>query len=181
MVDLSHAQDVEAGDGTTTVTVLAGALLGAVQKLLQKGIHPSRIAESFLEGATRAEAILEKMAKPLLLSDRESLLNSSNTALSSKVVSQNSSTLSPIAVDAVLKIVDPKRDDNVDLNNIRLVKKLGGTVEETEMVDGLVFTQKVAHSANGPTRVANAKIGLIQFCISPPKTNVDIFFYYFFE
>jgi len=113
------------------------------------------------------------MSKPLELNDRDALLNASNTALCSKVVSQNTATLSPIAVDAVLKVIDPARDTNVDLKNIRLVKKLGATIEETELVNGLVFTQKVAHGAGGPTRVANAKIGLIQFCISPPKTNID--------
>lgn len=118
---------------------------------------------------------MQSMSKPLELNDREALLNSSNTALCSKVVSQNTATLSPIAVDAVLKVIDPVKDTNVDLKNIRLVKKLGATIEETELVNGLVFTQKVAHGAGGPTRVANAKIGLIQFCISPPKTNVRIF------
>jgi T-complex protein 1 subunit delta len=80
--------------------------------------------------------------------------------------------LSPIAVDAVLHVVDPKLDSNVDLRDIRVIKKLGGTIEDTELINGLVFTQKVAHNAGGPTRVENAKIGLIQFCLSPPKTNV---------
>jgi T-complex protein 1 subunit delta len=85
LVDLAHAQDVEAGDGTTTVTVVAGSLLGAVQKLLTKGIHPTQIAESFLKAVTKAEEILQNMATPLDLSDRASLLNSCNTSLSSKV------------------------------------------------------------------------------------------------
>jgi len=122
LVDLSHAQDIEAGDGTTTVTVLAGAFLGAVQKLLAKGIHPSIIAESFLRAATKSEEILQNMSIPVELNDRETLLNSSNTALNSKVVSQYSNILSPIAVDAVLKIIDPKTATNVDLSNVRIVK-----------------------------------------------------------
>jgi len=173
LVDLAHAQDVEAGDGTTTVTVIAGALLGAVQKLLGKGIHPTQIAESFLKTANKAEEILQNMAVPVDLSDRQSLLNSANTSLNSKVVSQYSSILSPIAVDAVLHIIDPKTAHNVDLRDIRIIKKLGGTIEDTELVNGLVFTQKIAHNAGGPTRVENAKIGLIQFCLSAPKTNME--------
>jgi T-complex protein 1 subunit delta len=173
LVDLAHAQDVEAGDGTTTVTVVAGALLGAVQKLLTKGIHPTQIAESFLKAVTKAEEILQNMSIPLDLSDRASLLNSCNTSLSSKVVSQHSNILSPIAVDAVLHVVDPKVATNVDLRDIRVIKKLGGTIEETELINGIVFTQKVSHNAGGPTRVENAKIGLIQFCLSPPKTNME--------
>jgi T-complex protein 1 subunit delta len=69
-------------------------------------------------------------------------------------------------------VIDPKVATNVDLSDIRVVKKLGGTVEDTELVNGLVFTQKVAHTAGGPSRITDAKIGLIQFCLSPPKTNV---------
>lgn len=86
LVDLAHAQDVEAGDGTTTVTVLAGALLGSVQKLLSKGIHPSIIADAYLRAAAQSEKILESMSTPVDLSDRETLLSNANTALNSKVV-----------------------------------------------------------------------------------------------
>lgn len=85
MVDLAHAQDVEAGDGTTTVTVLAGALLGAVSQLLEKGIHPTVISESFLKCATKSEEILQAMATGVDLNDKESLLNSAVTSLNSKV------------------------------------------------------------------------------------------------
>jgi len=173
LVELSHSQDVEAGDGTTTVTVIAGALLGAAHKLLERGIHPSIVSEAFLKSAVKAEEVLTAMGAPVELTDRETLLNASNTALNSKVVSQYSGILSPIAVDAVMKIIDPKTATNVDLNNIKIVKKLGGTIEDTEMIDGLVFTQKIAHTADGPTRVEKAKIGLIQFQLSPPKPNMD--------
>jgi len=173
LVDLAHAQDVEAGDGTTTVTVIAGALLGAVQKLLSKGIHPTQIAESFLKAATKSEEILKSMSTPVDFTDRQSLLNSCNTSLNSKVVSQYANILSPIAVDAVMHVTDPKTAVNVDLNDIRVIKRLGGTIEDTEMVNGVVFTQKVSTSAGGPTRIENAKIGLIQFCLSPPKTNME--------
>jgi T-complex protein 1 subunit delta len=85
LVDLSKSQDVEAGDGTTTVTVLAGAILGAVQKLMTKGIHPSIISESFLKAAKKAEEVLQEIAQPVNLTDREKLLNSATTALNSKV------------------------------------------------------------------------------------------------
>lgn len=173
LVDLAHAQDVAAGDGTTTVTILAGSLLGTVQKLLARGIHPTKVSESFLLSAQKCEEILESIAIPLELNDRESLLNSATTSLNSKVVSQHSSLLSPLAVDAVLKVIDPKVSSDVDLRDIKIVKKLGGTVEDTELVDGLVFEHKVSQAAGGPTRVEKAKIALIQFCLSPPKPNME--------
>merc|ERR1712127_730570 len=77
------------------------------------------------------------------------------------------------AVDAILKVIDPATATNVDLHDIAVVKKLGGTIDETSLVDGLVFTQRARHSAGGPGKVANAKIGLIQFCLSAPKTDIE--------
>lgn len=79
--------------------------------------------------------------------------------------------LAPMAVDAVLKIVDPNKDQNVDLKDIHIIKKLGETVEDSQLVDGIVFTQK-SQGVGGPSKIEKAKIGLIQFCISPPKTDV---------
>jgi len=170
LVELSKAQDIEAGDGTTTVVVMAGSLLDAAQTLLQKGIHPTTISESFQKCDVKSVEILEGMSIPLELSDRESLLKSATTSLNSKVVSQYSNILSPLCVDAVLKIIDPATATNCDLRDIKMIKKLGGTVEDTEMVEGLALDQK---SACGPSRVEKAKIALIQFCISPPKTDME--------
>ena len=110
---------------------------------------------------------------PVVLTNREQLLQSASTSLNSKVVSQNSELLAHIAVAAVLKVIDPSTAENVDLKDIRLCKKLGGTIDDTELVDGLVLTQKVARNAGGPTRVENAKVGLIQFCLSAPKTDME--------
>ncbi|KAI5290019.1 T-complex protein 1 subunit delta [Ascosphaera acerosa] len=173
LVDLSSAQDVEAGDGTTSVVVIAGSLLAAAEKLLGKGIHPTIISESFQRAAALAVQILHDMSIPLDLTDRAALLQAASTSLSSKIVSQYSSTLSPIAVDSVLRIIDPKNAENVDLKNIRIVKKVGGTIDETELVDGLVLNQSCVKSAGGPTRVEKAKIGLIQFQLSPPKPDME--------
>ena len=171
LVELSKAQDIEAGDGTTTVVVVAGSLLDAAQKLLAKGIHPTTISESFQRAAAKSVEILEGMSTPLQLSDRESLLKSSTISLNSKVVLQYSSTLSPLCVDVVMKVIDPTVDNSVDLRDIRVLQKLRGTVEDTELVDGLVL-KRTAGGA-GMSRVEKAKIGLIQFCISPPKTDMD--------
>ena len=154
------------------MVVLAGSLLEAAEKLLQKGIHPTSISDSFQKAATKSVEILTSMAIPLDLNDRESLLKSANTALNSKIVSQNSTELSPIAVDSVLKIIDPARENNVNLKDIKIIKKLGGTVDDTELVDGLVLDQK-ACNVNGPKRIEKAKVGFIQFQVSPPQTDMD--------
>lgn len=174
LVDLSAAQDVEAGDGTTSVVVICGSLLGAADRLLGKGIHPSVIAESFQRAATAAVQILHEMSQPVSLSDTATLLQAANTSLSSKIVSQYSNLLGPMAVNAVTKTIDLKTAENVDLKNIRIVKKVGGTIEDSEMVEGLVLTQPVVKNGGGPIRMEKARIGLIQFQLSPPKPDVSI-------
>ena len=140
LVELSQSQDIEAGDGTTTVVVIAGALLEACGSLLSKGIHPTRIASSFIKAADQATKILEGIARPVDLNKREDLISSVNTCLSSKVVSQNSDLLAPIAVDSVLGIIeDLDSATNVDLRDIRMVEQVGGTVDDTELVMRCLF------------------------------------------
>ncbi|KAI9647600.1 T-complex protein 1 subunit delta [Ciborinia camelliae] len=173
LVDLSAAQDVEAGDGTTSVVVICGSLLGAADKLLGKGIHPSVIAESFQRAAAAAVQVLHDMSVPVALSDTATLLQAANTSLSSKIVSQYSNLLGPMAVNAVTKTIDIKTAENVDLKNIRIVKKSGGTIEDSEMVEGVVLTQGVLKNGGGPIRMEKAKIGLIQFQLSPPKPDME--------
>lgn len=174
LVDLSAAQDIEAGDGTTSVVVIAGALLQACKRLLKKGIHPTTVSESFQKAVNKAKEILQDMSTPVDLDDRDLLLSLARTSLSSKVVSQYADTLCPIIVDAILRVTDQERAvHTVDLRNIKIVTRLGGTVEDTELVDGIVFEQKASHFAGGVGRIEKAKVGLIQFCLSAPKTDME--------
>jgi T-complex protein 1 subunit delta len=172
LVDLANAQDIEAGDGTTSVVVIAGSLLGAAERLLAKGIHPTIISESFQRAAARAVQILQDISLPINLADRATLLKAAATSLSSKIVSQEPK-LAPMAVDAVLKTINPTNAQNVDLRNIRILKKSGGVIDDSEMLDGLVLSQQAVKSAGGPTRIEKAKIGLIQFQLSPPKPDME--------
>ena len=176
LVETSKAQDIAAGDGTTSVVVLAGALLGQAQVLLDKNISPTVIAEGFTEACNEAQKVVDELEKKVELTDKDALVQNCITSLSSKVVSNYSEILAPIAVDAVLKLVKSGEiyHDDVDLKDIRVSKKLGGTIEDTKLVDGIVFTNnKVSKAAGGPSKIENPKIGLIQFCISHPKTDMD--------
>lgn len=162
LVEISKAQDIEAGDGTTSVVVLAGAMLEATQNLLDKGIHPTSISEAFHKALMKSCEILKDICIPVELSDKEKLIECVNTSLSSKVVSGNSGTLSPIAVEAVLKIINPLIENNVDLRDIRVSKSVSGTIEDTELVDGLIFTNnKISHVPGAPTKITNPKIALV--------------------
>ena len=176
LVEISKAQDIEAGDGTTTVVIIAGALLNAAQTLLERGIHPSVVTDGFQFALDNAERIIELIAKKIDLTDQESLIQNCITSLSSKVISQYSQVFAPIAVNAVLKLVNNGAliNGEVDLRDVKVSKLLGGVIEDTEMIDGLVFTHnKISHSAGGPSRIENPKIALIQFCISSPKTDME--------
>jgi T-complex protein 1 subunit delta len=114
------------------------------------------------------------MAQPVDLNNRDQLIQNAVTSLSSKVVSQHSDLLAPMAVDAVLQIIDKEHDENVDLRDINVSKKLGGTVDDSELIDGLVFVDKKAsHFAGGPSKIKDAKIGLVQFVLSAPKTDLE--------
>ncbi|UZJ52033.1 hypothetical protein CBS101457_001353 [Exobasidium rhododendri] len=199
LVELSQAQDVEAGDGTTSVVVIAGSLLSAAEKMLNKGLHPTIIAEAFQRAATKSVEYLTEIATPIELSDKESLLRAASTSLNSKIVSQYSSVLAPIAVNAVTRLLDPKstipsksssdfsslsahgsshiaapeEQYNVDLRDIRLIKKVGGTIDDTELVEGLVLEQNVVSGGGGPTRMEKARIAVCQFQLSSPKPDMD--------
>jgi T-complex protein 1 subunit delta len=179
LVELSQSQDANAGDGTTTVVILAGALLESAAGLLDKAIHPSQISSSFLHAASVAcDTFLPSMSRPVSLEDRNSLLSAVTTCLSSKVVSQNSDRLAPIAVDSVLSLLanynGSSGSRNVDLRDIRVVEQVGGTIDDSELVNGLVLTKGVAKpAAGGPTKITNAKIALVQYCLSAPKTDMD--------
>ena len=118
LVELSKAQDIEAGDGTTSVVVLAGSLLDVCSKLLRQGIHPTKISEAFGLCAEKAVEILREMAIPLDLSDRSALINAAVTCLSSKVVYQQADLLADIAVESVLRCADLE-SSTVDLKKIR--------------------------------------------------------------
>ncbi|GBE77381.1 T-complex protein 1 subunit delta [Sparassis crispa] len=154
LVDLSIAQDVEAGDGTTSVVILAGSLLGAAHEMLLKGIHPTLISESFLKASAKAVDYLSEMSTPVRLQDRANLLKATITSQDSKIISTYS------------------EHSRTYRGRCRIT--LGGTIDDTKIIDnGLVFHQNIFTQYGGPTRVESAKIGLIQFHLSHPKPDMD--------
>lgn len=120
LVELAKAQDAAAGDGTTTVTVVCGALLAAAAKLLRRGMHPTAISDGFAAAADAALAAVDGLGRPVDVNDRAELARAAATSLASKVVSQHASLLAPMAVDAVLAVRDPERPDAVDLRDVRV-------------------------------------------------------------
>ncbi|KAM3711458.1 hypothetical protein ACB098_01G111200 [Castanea mollissima] len=113
------------------------------------------------------------MAVSIELSDHESLIKFASTSLNNKVVNQYFNLLTPLAIDSVLSVVNSAKPNIIDLRDIKIVKKLCSTVDDTELVKGLVFDKKVSHASGRLTRMENPKTAIIQFQILPPNTDIE--------
>jgi len=161
LVEVAKAMDAEVGDGTTTAVVLAGKLLEEAEKLLDEGIHPTIIISGYKKAADYAMQIADEIAKPINVEDKEELVKVAMNALSSKVVAEAREYLARIVVEACSKAVEV-RDGKyyLDLDWIKIEKKRGKSLYETQLVDGIVLDKEVVHPGM-PKRVENAKIAVL--------------------
>lgn len=169
MVELSKSQDDEIGDGTTGVVVLAGALLEQAEGLLDKGIHPIRIADGYEMAAKVACEQLDSMAEsyPIDLNNTEPLIQTAMTTLGSKIINRCHRQMAEIAVDAILAVADMERRD-VDFELIKVEGKVGGKLEDTVLVKGVIVDKDFSHPQM-PKQVKDAKIAILTCPFEPPK------------
>lgn len=169
LVELSKSQDNEIGDGTTGVVVLAGAMLEQAQLLLDKGLHPIQIANGFEKGCEIATKHLKEISKELDIkeNDHENLIKCAMTALGSKVVNKYQRKLAEVCVKAVLSVADLERKD-VDFELIKIEGKMGGSLEDTSFVNGIVLNKEFSHPQMKKT-VDDAKICILTCAFEPPK------------
>ncbi|CAM9193276.1 unnamed protein product [Heterosigma akashiwo] len=169
LVELSQSQDDEIGDGTTGVVVLAGALLEQAEKLLQRGLHPVRIAEGFELACGVAVARLAQIADRVEFSreNTDILMNTAKTTLSSKIINIHKDRMARIAVEAVLSVADLERHD-VNFDMIKMTGKPGGRLEETELIHGIVIDKEWSH-AQMPKEVRDARMCILTCPFEPPK------------
>lgn len=169
MVELSRSQDYEIGDGTTGVVVLAGALLEQAEKLLERGIHPIRVAEGYETASSVAVNHLEHISQKydFSASEIESLVQTCMTTLSSKIVNRCKRMLAEIAVNAVLAVADLERKD-VNLDLIKVEGKVGGKLEDTELIKGIIIDKDMSHPQM-PKWIDDAKIAILTCPFEPPK------------
>ncbi|KAL1783451.1 T-complex protein 1 subunit epsilon [Sigmodon hispidus] len=169
MVELSKSQDDEIGDGTTGVVVLAGALLEEAEQLLDRGIHPIRIADGYEQAARIAIDHLDKISDRVLvdINNPEPLIQTAKTTLGSKVVNSCHRQMAEIAVNAVLTVADMERRD-VDFELIKVEGKVGGRLEDTKLIKGVIVDKDFSHPQM-PKKVENAKIAILTCPFEPPK------------
>ena len=173
MVEVAKTQDDEVGDGTTTAVVLAGELLHKAEELLDQNIHPTVIVSGFRKAVEKSLEVLDRIATPVDLDDREILKKVALTSMGSKAVRTAYEHLADIAIDAVKQIVEERGGRNVaDIDNIQIMKKEGKSLFDTELIKGVVLDKEIVHPGM-PRRVENAKIALLNTPLEVEKTEFD--------
>jgi thermosome len=173
IVEVAKTQDDEAGDGTTTAVILAGELLKKAEELIEQNIHPTVIAQGYRMASEKARAIVDSVSYKVGPKDHDILLRIARTSISSKAASSHSELLGEISVKAATMVAED-RDGKlfVDEDNIQIVKKQGGTISDTELVEGIIVDKERVHPGM-PPQVENAKIALVDAALEVKKTEVD--------
>ncbi len=172
IVEVAKTQDQEVGDGTTTAVIIAGELLRRAEELIDD-VHPTLINQGYRKAHQKALEVLDQIAKPVSTTDRELLQKIATTAMTGKSAAFQNSLLSKIAVDAVSAIEEKDGKKVVaDTDNIQVVKKSGGSVDDTQLIQGIIVDKERVH-AGMPKSVKGAKIALLDVALEIKKTEID--------
>jgi len=173
MVEVSKTIDTEVGDGTTSSVVFAGALLEKAEKLLEKDVHSTVIVDGYQAASEKSLELLADFAKSVKPDDQESLIKIAKTSMQSKLISEDSEPMSKLVVGAILKIAEKNGDAySVDLDNLKVEKKSGASIQDTALIKGIVLDKEIVHSGM-PTKIQNAKIALVNAALEVEKTEMS--------
>jgi len=172
MVEIAKTQDDMVGDGTTSAVVLASELLRKAEELLDQNIHPTILVSGYRKASVKAIEAIGKMAVPLDVNDRKTLLKVALTSMSSKAVGSAREHLAEISIDAVKQIAEKRGDKTIaDIDNIQLIKKTGKSLLETQLIQGIIIDKEVV-SPGMPKIKENAKIALLDAALEIEKTEI---------
>ncbi len=172
IVEVAKTQEDQVGDGTTTAVVLAGELLKNAESLLDKDVHPTVIAKGYRMAAEQSQKILENISENISEDNEDILKKIAITAMTGKGASAKEK-LADMSVKAVKQIME--KEDNktlINLENIKLEKKTGDGVSDTELIDGLIIDKERLHTGM-PRSIKNAKIALINSALEIKSTETD--------
>jgi archaeal chaperonin len=179
IVEVAKSVDNEVGDGTTSSVVLAGALIEKAEKLIDKEVHPTVIVDGYQKASEKAlDMLKEDIAIKSNPEDRTLLNKIAVTSMASKLVANDAQELSSIVVDAVLSVAEKLREDRgedkikVDIDNIKVEKKAGASIHDTQLIHGIVLDKEIVH-ATMPKRVDDARIALLNCPIEIEKTEMS--------
>ena len=173
IVEVSKTQDEEVGDGTTSAAVVAGELLKKAEDLIDMDVHPTVIASGYRMAANKAINLLKELAKDIDINDEQLLREIASTSITGKGAENAKKLLSDIAVKSVLSVIE-KIDDkiSIDRDQINILKKVGGKIEDSELISGMIIDKERVHS-NMKESVENAKILLYNGALELKNTEID--------
>ena len=173
MVEISKATDNEVGDGTTSVVVLAGSLIEKAEELITKNVHPTVIVDGYRKCAVKSIELLNNIAIKVTNNEKEQLIKIAKTSMQTKLVSKESDDLANVVVTAAQQVSESRNGSTkVDLDDIKVEKKSGGSIKDTKLIKGIVLDKEVVHGGM-PKRVEKAKIALINSALEIEKTEFD--------
>jgi len=170
MVEVAKTQDDEVGDGTTSAVVIGGELLKKAESLLEQDVHPTIIAAGYRQAAEKAQEFLKDIAIDVKATDKAMLKKIAETAMTGKSAEASKDKLCDLVVKAVTMVAES--DGTVDTDYIKVEKKTGGSIEDSEIVEGVLVDKERVHPAM-PKKVTNAKILLLNAAVEFKKTEVD--------
>ena len=173
MVEISKSVDNEVGDGTTSAVVLGGALLEKAEELINKEVHPTILVDGYRKASDKALEILNKISIKVDPKDRKMLLKIARASMASKLVHDEGSTLGEVIVNAIVQVAEKSGDAyKVDMDNIKVEKKSGGSIQDTTMINGIVLDKEIVHGGM-PKRVEKGRIALINAALEVEKTEIS--------
>ncbi|TFG70491.1 MAG: thermosome subunit, partial [Methanomassiliicoccus sp.] len=174
IVEVAKTQDEECGDGTTTAVILAGELLKKAEALIEQNIHPTVISGGYRLAALKAREFLDEISIKVDSKDRDVLIDIAKTAMISKSVAGSRELLAKVAFDAVSAVAEKNSEGawTVDEDDIQIVKKQGGSTDDTTMIAGIIVDKEAVHPAM-PKKVEKAKIALVDSALEVKKTEID--------
>ena len=173
IVEIAKSQDQECGDGTTTAVVLAGELLTKAEEMLEQNVHPTTITRGYYTASRKSTELLDSLGVPLDVNDEEILKNIAITSMTGKSAGKSREYLAELAVKAVREVAEKEGERyKVNLDNVKIEKKHGGNIEDTELIKGLILDKERVHPGM-PDRVKDAKIALVNAALEIKKTEID--------
>ncbi len=170
LVEIAKTQEKEVGDGTTTAVVLAGELLKNAESLMDKDIHPTVIINGYRIAGEIAQKVLNNMSEKLNINDDEVLKRIAMTAMNGREAEAHKEILADLCVKSIRKITDD--DKSIDIENIKIDKKIGGSIKDSELIEGIIIDKEKVHYGM-PKIVKNAKILLLDSALEIKSTEID--------
>ncbi|KAF5071840.1 60 kDa chaperonin [anaerobic digester metagenome] len=173
LVEVAKTQDEECGDGTTTAVVLTGELLKKSIDLIDANVHPTIITAGYRMAANKAMEVLDSVAVKVEPKDRDTLMKIAKTAMMSKSISGSKELMAQVSVDSVSNVAEKVNGKwQVDMDNIQVTKKHGGSMDDTQLIPGIIVDKEPVHPGM-PKRVEKAKIALLDVALEIKKTEID--------